>query len=172
MRNSVNIESEVRVPSIRSLTVLCAFGALVFGLLTVYSLRDSLTLFSFVGLMFTLTAIAGALFFASLDRASMQARIAVKNENKVAEGIGRGSGRLVGLVVIATDGRILAVPARLFKKPKVSVSIPYPEVTNFKTGSDSLDITSGESRISLTKCSPTEVAVLANELKLRVPRAR
>lgn len=80
-------------------------------------------------------------------------------------------GRLVGLVVIATDARIIAVPARLLKNPNVSVSIPYQKVTNFRSDDDSLDISAGESRISLTKCSPDEVAVLANALELRVPKA-
>jgi len=158
----------IRVPSTRSLTVLCLLFGLAFGLMTAFSL-DSVTFFSFVGLALTLVSISGALLFASLSRASTHLRTAVESANEavLAEGIGRLSGKRTGIVVVATTTGIASVPARLVRRPEISVSIPYEDVLNFEARDDSLNVKGKNSEIALTRCAPNQVAELARQLERR-----
>lgn len=165
--------NDIKVPSTRSLTVFCLVLALAFGVMTAYSL-ESPTLFSIVGIAFTFIAIGGALLFVSLSRASAQMRVAVEeaNEALLAEGIGRLSGKLTGLVVAATTAGIVSAPARLVRKPVISVSIPYEDVLKFEASGDSLDVRGRHADIAITKCAPSQVAELARQLETRVHRVR
>jgi len=164
----MNATQDIKVPSTRSLTILCLFFGLAFGLMTALSL-DSATFFSFVGLAFTLVSIAGALLFASLSRASTHMRIAAEsaNETVLAEGIGRLTGKQTGVVVAATTTGIASVSSRLVGKPRVSVSIPYKEVLSFEAKGDSLNVKGKSSEIALTRCAPNQVAELAKQLESR-----
>jgi hypothetical protein len=146
--------------------VFCALGAVSLGFVAQLGFRsdgnDSIAaVASGIAIIFLL----GVWIFGALSRASAYGRIVVAGEGSPAVGTGRVGGGVASLVVIATDQRIVAIPGRLFRKPKIAVSIPYSEILNFAGDFDSLSIQGREAKISITKCPPRQVEALTAALR-------
>lgn len=160
-----------RTPSLSALVMFCTVGALWLGFIAVLGFRNSTAdVVAIAASLMAFSFLMGACLFLSLARALAYGRVLVEREGLRAEGVGRIGGRLTGLVVIATNQRVIAIPGRLFQRPKVSVSIPYGEILNYNANDHFLYVQSQTAEISLIKCAPDQVAKLANELKQRVPR--
>lgn len=108
-----------------------------------------------------------AFFFESLRHTASDTRCRLEGEYVLTQGVGRGGqGFFGGQVVVATDKRIAAVPARrLSRHSRTSTSIPYGEVSNFYERIDSLIVEGGAGRITLTHCPPSQVEALAAKLR-------
>jgi hypothetical protein len=85
--------------------------------------------------------------------------------------MGRKSGELTGLVVAATDTRIVAAAPHLVRRAIGVVSIPYQRITDFHAQDHSLVVRSDDAVISLAKCAPDHVAALAAELRMHASDA-
>jgi hypothetical protein len=166
----VDSKTDIRVGSVREAAVFCVLVALGFCVLIGRAIIISrFNVFLIGAVWIVVIATAGALIFFSLDRASRYARSAV-GEALLAEGIGRVTGTLRGVVVVATAARVIAIAAHPFRKSTIATVIPYGDVVEFKAGEDSIWISGRAERIALSKCPPSQVAKLAAQLELRISK--
>lgn len=159
-------KADARVPSTRSLLALCVIGAAGMGLVTVLAIRNgTASLVLIAPALIALAFLLGVGLFAGLSRAATFGRTAGQDEGILAEGLGRDTGRMVGLVVIATKERIFSVHGSLMRRPRVAASIPYGDILKFEVYEDSLRVQGAGTVIALVKCPPNQVKDLAVQLR-------
>jgi hypothetical protein len=113
--------------------------------------------------------VIGRLFGALARTAVRASSLLPDHEMVLAQAVGRaGEGTLAGgQVVMATEKRLLAVPARLVRRLEISAAIPYAELAVMSERQDGFDASSRKANISAAKCPPSQVVALAAEVHLR-----
>jgi hypothetical protein len=161
-----------KVAQPRSLFVLFFFGALGFGALAFLALQGSSSepVAGVVMLLGMIGCLGGAAFFGGLARAVAATPSILQPEKLVAQGIGRIPGRLAGVVVAATDQRVVSLRASIFGSPAIAVSIPYNEIEDLERSEQTVTVKAQDRTISVDKCAPSQVAVLVAEIQARSAR--
>lgn len=161
-----------KVAQPRSLFVLFIFGVLGFGILAFLAFQgpSSEPVAGIVVLLAAIGCLGGASFFGRLARVVAATPCLLQPEKVVAQGIGRVPGRLAGVVVSATDRRVVSSRASLFGGPEIAVSIPYSEIEALEHSEQSVTVKAQGRLISLDKCAPNRVTDLVAEIESRSAR--
>jgi hypothetical protein len=174
MQNANDIEQSqsagsAKVAQPRSLFVLFILGALGFGILAFLAFQgaSSEPVGGIVVLLAAIGCLGGAAFFGSLARVVTATPGLLRPERVVAQGIGRVSGKFVGVVVSATDQRVVSLRASLFGSPEIAVSIPYSEIEALEHSEQAVTVKAQGRIISLDKCAPNQVMDLVAEIQGR-----
>ncbi len=162
----------VKVAQPRSLFVLFLFGVLGFGALAFLAFQGSSSelVAGILMLLAVIGCLGGATFFGGLARAVTATPDVLQPEKVIAQGIGRAPGRFVGVVVAATDQRVVSLKASLFGSPAIAVSIPYGEIEALGRTEQSVTVKARDRTISLDKCAPNQVTNLVTEIQARSAR--
>jgi hypothetical protein len=162
----------VKVAQPRSLLVLFLLGVLGFGILAFLAFRGSSPepVAGVVVLLAAIGCLGGAAFFGGLARVATATPELLRPEEVVAQGIGRVPGGLAGVVVAATDQRVVSLKASLFGSPTIAVSISYSEIEALERSEQSVTVKAQDRTISLDKCAPNQVTDLVTEIQSRSVR--
>lgn len=162
----------IKVAQPRSLFILFLFGALGFGALAFLAFQgpSSEPVAGVVMLLAMIGCLGGVVFFGGLARAVTATPSVLQPEKLVAQGIGRVPRRLSGVVVAATDQRVVSLRASIFGSPAIAVSIPYDEIEALERNEQSVTVKAQGRAIALDKCAPNQVANLVTEIQARSTR--
>lgn len=162
----------IKVAQPRSLFVLFLLGVVGFGVLAFLAFRGSSSepVAGVLMLLVVIGCLCGAAFFGGLARTVTATADILQPEKMVAQGIGRVPGRLSGLVVAATDQRVVSLRASFFGSPAIAFSIPYSEIEALEHSEQSVTVKAQDRTISLDKCAPSQVTDLVTEIRRRSAR--
>lgn len=162
----------IKVAQPRSLFVLFLVGVLGFGALAFLAFQGSSSepVAGVVMLLAVIGCLGGAAFFGGLARVVTATPDLLRPEKVVAQGIGRVPGRLAGVVVAATDQRVVSLKAPPFGSPAIAVSISYNEIDALERSEQSVTVKAEDRAISLYKCAPNQVTDLVTEIQSRSAR--
>lgn len=161
----------IKVAQPRSLFGLFLFGVLGFGVLAFLAFHGSSEpVAGILMLLAVLGCLGGAAFFGGLARAVTATPGILQPEKLVAQGIGRTPGRLAGVVVAATDQRVVSLRASAFGSPAIAVSIPYNDIEALERSEQSVTVKAQDRIISVNKCAPNQVTSLVTEIQARSAR--
>lgn len=158
----------IKVAQPRSLFGLFLFGVLGFGVLAFLAFQGSSEpVAGILMLLAVIGCLGGAMFFGGLARAVAATPDVLQPEKVIAQGIGRAPARFVGVVVAATDQRVVSLKAPLFGSPAIAVSIPYGEIEALERTEQSVTVKAPDRTIALDKCAPNQVTNLVAEIQAR-----